>query len=110
MSQPGTYRLGLLVGKDPNNPLFVRREKATGGLAGSFATYKRTMQAQVKQNGSFLLIEIKDRYTGITVPHVLEGIEEAARTSSTTSTGMRLPIKFCAHAGKVDLVGKRYLL
>lgn len=110
LSQLGMYGLALLVEKDPDDLFFVRREKALSDLTGAYETYKGTMQAQVKQKGDFLFIEMKDRYTDIIVPLVPEAIEGEVRMFYTVSAGVKLPVEFRVHASGVDLIYERYLL
>jgi CubicO group peptidase (beta-lactamase class C family) len=110
MAQLGQYALALLLGRDPEKLPFVARERRLKELEGLYETYKGTMQARVRRQGDFLLIEIRDKYTELVVPLVPEALDEDVRTFYTLSAGQRLPVEFRVCDGQVELIYERYLL
>lgn len=110
MSQLGMYGLALLLGEEPDELPFARWERTLSELAGTYETYKGTMQAQVRRAGDFLMLELRDRYTELVVPLVLEGREGGAVTFYTWQGRRKLPVEFLVHEGRVELIYERYLL
>ncbi|HIC95298.1 TPA: serine hydrolase [Candidatus Bipolaricaulota bacterium] len=110
LSQLGMYGLVILLGEDPEGLPFVFRERALSELEGTYETYKGTMKAQVKRNGDFLTLEIRDKYNDLIVPLVPEKLEEDIRTFYTLEAGYKLPVEFRAQEGQIDLLFERYRL
>ncbi|MBT9160028.1 MAG: serine hydrolase [Dehalococcoidia bacterium] len=110
LSQLGMYGLAILLEKDPESLPFVQMEKALTELVGTYETYRGTMKAQVKRMGDFLTIEIKDKYSDLTVPLVPEAIEENTRTFFTLESGIKLPVEFRVNKVEIDLIYERYRL
>jgi len=113
MAQFGQYALALLLRRDPEELPFVVRERRLKELEGLYETYKGTMQAQVRRQGDFLLIEVRDKYTEQVVTLVPEALDEDIRTFYTLSAGQRLPVEFHIRGRdslRVELIYERYLL
>jgi hypothetical protein len=79
-------------------------------LTGTYETYKGTMKAQVKKMGTFLAIEIKDKYNDTIVPLIPQDIEITRRTFYTLNSGAKLSVEFLVHESGIELIYERYLL
>jgi CubicO group peptidase (beta-lactamase class C family) len=110
MAQFGQYALALLLDHDPEGLPFVVHERWLKELEGLYETYKGTMSVQVRRQGDFLLIEVRDKYTEQIVPLVPEALDESVRTFYTLAAGQRLPVEFRIRDGKIELIYERYLL
>jgi CubicO group peptidase (beta-lactamase class C family) len=110
MSQIGMVGLAVLLGEDPDELHFVAKERVLTELEGTYETYKGTMKAQVKRNGDFLTIEVRDKFTDTIVPLVPEKLEKASRTFFTLANGNRLSVEFRVEKDQVDLIYERYYL
>ena len=110
LSQLGLMGLAAMLGNDPEGLPFVRQERALTELTGAYETYKGTMKAQVKRMGSFLTIEIKDKYNDTVVPLVPQDIKKTKRTFYTLSSGAKLAVEFMVHETGIELIYERYLL
>ena len=102
--------LAAMLGNDPEDLPFVRKERELTELTGAYETYKGTMKAQVKKMGSFLAIEIKDKYTDTVVPLIPQDIEKNRRTFYTLSSGAKLAVEFIVYETGIELIYERYLL
>ena len=110
MVQFGQYALALLLERDPEELPTIAQERRLKELEGLYETYKGTMQAQVRRQGDFLRIEIRDKYTEQFVPLVPEELDEDVRRFYTLAGGQRLPVEFRVRDGRVELIYERYLL
>lgn len=110
LSQLGMMGLAAMLGNNPEDMPFVKQEKALAELTGTYETYKGTMKAQVKKMGSFLAIEIKDKYNDTIVPLIPQDIEITRRTFYTLSSGAKLSVEFLVHETGIELIYERYLL
>jgi len=110
LSQLGMMALAAMLGNDPEDLPFVRKERELTELTGAYETYKGTMKAQVKKMGSFLAIEIKDKYTDTVVPLIPQDIEKNRRTFYTLSSGAKLAVEFIVYETGIELIYERYLL
>jgi len=110
LSQLGMMALSSMLGNDPEDLPFVRQEQALTELTGAYETYRGTMKAQIKKMGSFLVIEMKDKYSDSIVPLIPQNIEKTRRTFYTLSSGATLTVEFMVHETGVELIYERYLL
>jgi CubicO group peptidase (beta-lactamase class C family) len=110
LAQMGMYGLAFLMGKNPNDLPFVRRENALEELEGVYETYKATMVAYVKKVGDFLIIEIRDKYNTISVPLIPAKIEENVRTFYTYTNGNKMEVEFRIENEAISVIYERYYL
>jgi hypothetical protein len=110
LSQLGMYGLALMLGKNPEELPFIKMEKQLEALTGRYETYKGTMEAQVARMGSFLCIEIKDKYTEMTIPLVPENLEGNIKTFYTLQGSGKLQVEFIVNGKDIDLIYERYRL
>ncbi|MGB9740639.1 MAG: serine hydrolase [Candidatus Bathyarchaeia archaeon] len=110
LSQMGLYGLALMIGENPENLPFVKNEKTCDLLTGLYETYKGAMKAQVVSKGGILQLEVKDRYTDMTVALIPENVEGNVKRFYAIQSGGKLPIEFIVDGNKVDLIYERYRL
>lgn len=108
MSQFGMYGLALLIGEDPDQLHFVATERWLTELEGTYETYKGTMEAQVKRNGDFLSIEIRDKFTDAIVPLIPMKLGKTLRTFYTLVNGNKLPVEFRVQNDQTTVIYERY--
>lgn len=110
MNNFGMFGLALLLGEDPEKLPFVSRERALKDLEGTYETYKGTMQARVKKQGDFLLIEIKDKYSDVIIPLIPTRLGQNLRTFYTLTNHNKLPVEFRVRKGQTDMLYERYFM
>lgn len=110
LAQLGMYALALLIGEDPDDLPFVRREAALAELVGAYETFKGTVRAQVKGKGDLLSLEIRDKYTDLVVPLIPESLEGEARRFHALVQGRQVPVEFQVTEKGIELLYERYLL
>ena len=110
LSLIGHYVLTYLLGKDPEELDFVKRDRILSKLVGEYATYKGTVKISVRRNGDFLIIEEKDRLTEITLPLVPVELSEDRALFYTLIRGVKYDVEFRISDKEVELIYERYKL
>ncbi len=110
LSQIGEYILASMLGQNPEELDFVRRERILKILEGTYHTYKKTMKIEVKRSGDFLLAVEKSRYWEITTILVPEHLDMHRAIFYTISRGRKLPVEFIIEDNKVEMYFERYKL
>jgi CubicO group peptidase (beta-lactamase class C family) len=100
------YAMALLMGEEPDELQEVRTEKLLGKLQGNYSGYKDTVLAQVKVNGSFLVLSGDD--IGENIFLVPEKADQEGASFFTLSGGSKLEVRFRFNKYGVELLYERY--
>ena len=99
--------IALLAGEDPNELRSVKLEALSKKLEGRYKTYKETLFAEVRANGSFLMLSGED--IGKDIILVPEGEMEGKEASFfTLLRGARMEVTFRFNTYGVELLYERY--
>jgi len=98
--------ISLLAGKEPHSIRGVRLENLLKKLEGQYRAYKDTIFAEVKINGSFLMLSGED--IGKDIVLVPDGEEEGRAHFYTLSAGSRMDVTFRFNKYGVELLYERY--
>ena len=96
----------LLVGADPSELSAVRLENLLKKLEGEYRAYKDTIFAEVKVNGSFLMLSGED--IGKDIVLVPEGEEDGVARFYTLDAGAKMEVTFRFNNYGVELMYERY--
>ena len=96
----------LLAGVDPDELSAVRLEMLLKKLEGQYKAYKDTIFAEVKINGSFLMLSGED--IGKDIVLVPEGEEDGVARFYTLDAGAKMEVTFRFNKYGVELMYERY--
>jgi len=96
----------LLAGVDPDELSAVRLETLLKKLEGQYKAYKDTIFAEVKINGSFLMLSGED--IGKDIVLVPEGEEDGVARFYTLDAGAKMAVTFRFNKYGVELMYERY--
>jgi len=96
----------LLVGVDPDELRAVKLETLLKKLEGQYRAYKDTIYAEVKVNGSFLMLSGED--IGKDIVLVPEGEEDGMARFYTLDAGAKMEVTFRFNKYGVELMYERY--
>ena len=96
----------LLVGVDPGELAAVRLEALLKKLEGQYRAYKDTIFAEVKVNGSFLMLSGED--IGKDIVLVPAGEEDGVARFYTLDAGAKMEVTFRFNKYGVELMYERY--
>jgi CubicO group peptidase (beta-lactamase class C family) len=96
----------LLTGADPGELRAVRLETLLKKLEGQYKAYKDTIFAEVKINGSFLMLSGED--IGKDIVLVPEGEEDGVARFYTLDAGAKMEVTFRFNKYGVELLYERY--
>jgi len=98
--------ISMLAGKDPEVIRMVRLENLLKRLEGQYRAYKDTVYAEVRINGSFLMLSGED--IGKDLVLVPDGEEDGVARFYTLDAGARMDVTFRFNKYGVELVYERY--
>ena len=110
LSLMGQYILGYLLGENPEDLEFVKRERILKKLEGRYTTYKKTMSIDIKKSSDFLIATRKTRLTEQTTILVPEELREDRAIFYTLSHGAKLRVEFIISENRVDMIFDKYRL
>jgi CubicO group peptidase (beta-lactamase class C family) len=96
----------LLAGVDPEELRPVKLENLLKKLEGQYRAYKDTIFAEVKVNGSFLMLSGED--IGKDIVLVPEGEEDGVARFYTLDAGARMEVTFRFNKHGIELLYERY--
>ena len=96
----------MLTGVDPSELRAVRLETLLKKLEGQYKAYKDTIFAEVKINGSFLMLTGED--IGKDIVLVPEGEEDGVARFYTLDAGAKMEVTFRFNKHGVELMYERY--
>jgi len=96
----------MLAGVDPGALRAVRLETLLKRLEGEYRAYKDTIFAEVKINGSFLMLSGED--IGKDIVLVPEGEEDGVARFYTLDAGAKMDVTFRFNEHGVELMYERY--
>jgi CubicO group peptidase (beta-lactamase class C family) len=96
----------LLAGADPQEIHAVRLETLLKKLEGQYKAYKDTIFAEVKVNGSFLMLSGED--IGKDIVLVPDGEEDGVARFFTLDAGARMEVTFRFNKYGVEMMYERY--
>lgn len=96
----------LLAGVDPGELRAVKLETLLKRLEGEYRAYKDTISAEVKVNGSFLMLSGQD--IGKDIVLIPEGEEDSAARFYTLDGGAKLEVTFRFNKYGVEMLYERY--
>jgi CubicO group peptidase (beta-lactamase class C family) len=103
------YALSEFIGIDPDELPFTKRERVYSKLAGSYKTYRGTIEGRVRINGDFLTLELFEDISKIEIILVPEKIEENKAIFHTLSHESIIPVEFVQRNGKTIMIYERYV-
>jgi CubicO group peptidase (beta-lactamase class C family) len=106
MTQMALYGLTTLLGEDPEELPMVRQERILKQLEGKYAAYKGIVRAEVKRNGSFLILSGDD--IGDNIVLVPERLEEDVAAFFTIAGTARMAVEFSYGREVTGLIYGRY--
>jgi len=98
--------ISLLAGIDPEEIRGVRLENLLKKLEGQYKAYKETILAEVKINGSFLMLSGED--IGKDIVLIPDGEEKGLAHFYTLSAGARMDVTFRFNQYGVEMLYERY--
>jgi CubicO group peptidase (beta-lactamase class C family) len=98
--------LSLLAGQDPSQLATVKLDALLKKLEGQYRSYRGTLFAEVKKNGSFLMLSGED--IGKDMVLVPQGEEEGLARFYTLDLGAKLEVTFRFNKYGVELMFERY--
>ena len=98
--------ISLLAGREPEEIRGVKLENLLKRLEGQYKAYKETIFAEVKVNGSFLLLSGED--IGNNIVLVPDGEEDVIVRFYTLNAGARMNVTFRFNQHGVELLYERY--
>jgi hypothetical protein len=96
----------LLAGVDPGELRAVKQETLLKKLEGQYKAYKDTIFAEVRINGSFLMLSGED--IGKDIVLVPEGEEDGVARFYTLDAGAKMEVTFRFNKYGVELMYERY--
>lgn len=106
----GMVGLAMLLGEDPEELPFIKRDRMLDELAGTYYTFRDTIPAKVKRMGAFLVLELQiENYRTITVPLVPDTMTETHRSFYTMLLTRRKEMEFIMKDGQVEMHYDRWL-
>jgi len=106
MSRIALYGMALLLGKDPDELRVFRLLNVLERAEGKYAAYKNIILAEVKRNGSFLMLSGDD--IGQNIILVPERWERDSATFFTLDGAAKMQVEFRFKGRNVELVFERY--
>jgi CubicO group peptidase (beta-lactamase class C family) len=106
MGTLGMNAMALLMGEDPDELLAVRTETLLKRLEGTYGGYKGTVLAQVKVNGSVLVLSGDD--IGENIVLVPGKQDSDGATFFTLNGGSKMDVPFRFNKYGVELIFERY--
>ena len=106
MSVLGMSAIALLMGKNPEDLLPVSTELLLKKLEGQYRAYKDTVFAEVKRNGSFLMLSGDDIGTNIVL--VPEKPDADGATFFTLDDGAKMEVRFRFNKHGIELLFDPY--
>jgi len=106
MGRMGMCAIAMLAGKDPESVKGVRLENLLKRLEGQYRAYKDTIFAEVKVNGSFLMLSGED--IGKDIVLVPDGEADGVARFYTLTAGTRMDVTFRFNKYGVELLYERY--
>jgi CubicO group peptidase (beta-lactamase class C family) len=98
--------ISMLMGQDPGELAAVKLDALLKKLEGQYRTYKGTLFAEVKKNGSFLMLTGED--IGKELVLVPEGEENGIARFYTLDTAAKMEVTFRFNEHGVELMYERY--
>jgi len=98
--------ISMLAGEDPEEIRGVRLENLLKKLEGQYRAYKDTIFAEVKINGSFLMLSGED--IGKDIVLVPDGEEKGLAHFYTLNAGARMDVTFRFNQYGVEMLYERY--
>jgi CubicO group peptidase (beta-lactamase class C family) len=98
--------ISMLMGLDPGELAAVKLENLLKKLEGQYRTYKGTLFAEVKRNGSFLMLTGED--IGKDIVLVPQGEENGLARFYTLDAAARMEVTFRFNEHGVELLYERY--
>jgi CubicO group peptidase (beta-lactamase class C family) len=98
--------ISLLAGRDPEEIRGVRLENLLKKLEGQYKAYKETIFAEVKVNGSFLMLSGED--IGKDIVLIPDGEEKGLAHFYTLNAGARMDVTFRFNQYGVEMLYERY--
>jgi CubicO group peptidase (beta-lactamase class C family) len=106
MDRTALYGLALLMRKDPEELPVIQLDSLLRRLEGNYATYKGTVLAEVKRNGSFLMLSGED--IGENIVLIPERHDSTVAVFSTLSGTARMMVEFRFDKDPIEMMYERY--
>jgi CubicO group peptidase (beta-lactamase class C family) len=106
MERTALYGVALLMGQNPDELPAIKLENILKKVEGTYAAYRNTVVAEVKRNGSFLILSGED--IGEKIILVPDSQDSDAATFFTLSGAAKLPLEFRFRKDGVEMLYERY--
>lgn len=100
------YGMALLMDRDPEELPVIKLDKLLRRLEGEYSAYKGTVLAEVKRNGSFLMLSGEDIGENIVLVPESEDADRASFYSLAGTARMMVEFRFNRHG--VEMIYERY--
>jgi len=100
------YGLALIMGENPDELPVIKLDTLLKRLEGTYSSYKGTVLAEVKRNGSFLMLSGED--IGENIVLVPETQDSDGATFFTLSGTARMTVEFRFIRNSVEMIYERY--
>lgn len=104
----GQYGLAILLGQDPEELSFVKRDRLMSGLCGNYETFRGTTNIQIKRSGDFLMMVEAGKYSQATTILIPASLEEGKSIFYTLGNGYKVYAEFVQDRTGTSLVFERY--
>jgi CubicO group peptidase (beta-lactamase class C family) len=106
MDRIALYGLGLMMGKDSEELPVIKLDRLLSQVEGDYSAYKGTVLAEVRRNGSFLMLSGEDIGSNIVL---VPQSEKAGKVSFYTLAGTaKLLVEFRFNRHGVEMMYERY--
>ena len=101
--------LGTALGQDPADLPFERDERILKQLTGRYETFRGNTSVTVKRDGTYLMVQSKDKIYDITTPLAVQSISAEKCVFTVPAPEQTLTVEFIIKDDTVDMVFERYL-
>ncbi|MBN1318849.1 MAG: serine hydrolase [Anaerolineales bacterium] len=104
----GQYGLAMLLGENPEELPFVKKERLMSKLAGYYETYKGTTRVQVRNSGDFLQVIEDSKFNKNLIPLIPVSLKPEKCTFYTFKGGNKICAEFFLTKDRTMLILERY--
>lgn len=106
MERIALYGMALLTGKNPEDLPMIKLENILKRVEGKYAAYKNVVLAEVKRNGSFLMLSGDD--IGESIVLVPDRMDSEVATFFTLAGTAKIEVQFRFNSDGVEMIYERY--